>query len=163
MSEERSRRHAEAVSAASYRAARGNAARPALGSKVFSAEKLLLARMMESLGNPPLDLLLWDGQAITSASGPPLAQVVIRDRGALLKLIAHPELGFGEMYAAERIDVQGDLVGCLEAIYRSMRGAGHGQIAQKLLAPFNASQRNTETRARRNIHHHYDIGNDFYK
>lgn len=163
MSEERTRHHAEAVSAATYRAARDNAPRPALGGKVFSAERLLLARMMESLGNPPLDLVLWDGQAIASANGPPLAQVLIRDRGALLKLIANPELGFGEMYAAERIDVQGDLVDCLEAIYRSMRSAGHGQIAQKLLAPFNASQRNTETRARRNIHHHYDIGNDFYK
>ncbi len=163
MSEERTRHHAEAVSAASCRAARDNAPRTALGGKVFSAERLLLARMMESLGNPPLDLVLWDGQAIASANSSPLAQVLIRDRGALLKLIANPELGFGEMYVAERIDVQGDLVDCLEAIYRSMRGAGHGQIAQKLLAPFNAPPRNTETRARRNIHHHYDIGNDFYK
>ena len=164
MSEESTRRHGEAVGAATHGAAREHEPRPVLGGKVFSAEKLLLARMMESLGNPPVDLMLWDGQAIASANGAPLAQVLIRDRGALLKLIANPELGFGEMYAAERIDVQGDLVDCLEAIYRSMRAAGgRGQIAQKLLAPFNAPPRNTETRARRNIHHHYDIGNDFYR
>lgn len=163
MSQERLQQHAKTTSGAAHRAAREVAPRPALVGKVFSAEKLLLVRMMESLGNPPLDLVLWDGQAIASANGPPLAQVLIHDRGALLKLIANPELGFGEMYAAKRIEVQGNLVDCLEAIYRSMRGTGRGQIAQKLLAPFSAPLRNTETRARRNIHHHYDIGNEFYK
>lgn len=138
--------------------------RPAVpASKVYSAEKLLLARMMESLGNPPLDLVLWDGQTVTNAGAVPAARVLIRDRGALLKLIANAELGFGEMYTKERVEVQGDLVGCLEAIYRSMRSVRRGQIAQKLLAPFKAPRRNTQPRARRNIHHHYDIGNDFYK
>jgi cyclopropane-fatty-acyl-phospholipid synthase len=133
------------------------------GSKVFSAEKLLLARMMESLGNPPLELVLWDGQEIASASEAPLARVLIRDRGALLKLIANPELGFGEMYTAGRIEVQGVLVDCLEAIYRALPRTDHGQIGKKLLAPFNGTRRNTVPKARRNIRHHYDIGNDFYK
>jgi len=81
----------------------------------------------------------------------------------LLKLIANPELGFGEMYTAERIEVQGNLVDCLEAIYRALPRTDHGQIGKKLLAPFNGSLRNTLPRARRNIHHHYDIGNEFYK
>jgi len=136
---------------------------PSLGSKVFTAEKLLLSRMMESLGNPPLALVLWDGQEIASPRKPPLARVLIRDRGALLKLIANPELGFGEMYTAERIEVQGNLVDSLEAIYRALPRTDRGQVAQKLLASFNGSLRNTPPRARRNIHHHYDIGNDFYK
>jgi len=134
-----------------------------LGSKVFSAEKLLLARMMECLGNPPLDLVLWDGQEIVSIARPALARVLIRDRGALLKLIANPELGFGEMYTAERVEVQGNLVDCLEAIYRALPRNDHAQIGKRLLAPFNGSLRNTQPKARRNIHHHYDIGNAFYK
>ncbi len=163
MEQERTQHHAGTENAAAHSAARASASRPTLGNKVFSAEKLLLARMMESMGNPPLDLVLWDGQAIAGTNSPPIAQVLICDRGALLKLIANPELGFGEMYVAERIEVQGNLVDCLEAIYRSMRASGHGQIAQKLLAPFSAAPRNTQPRARRNIHHHYDIGNDFYK
>ena len=32
-----------------------------------------------------------------------------------------------------------------------------------LLGPFNDARRNTLSGSRRNIHHHYDIGNDFYK
>jgi len=118
---------------------------------------------MESLGNPPLELVLWDGQEIPSPRNPPVARVLIRDRGAMLKLLANPELGFGEMYAADRIEVQGDLVDCLEAIYRALPRNEPGLIGQKLLAPFNAPLRNTLPRARRNIHHHYDIGNDFYQ
>ena len=163
MSQDRTQAYAKAMNGGDDCAPREMDPRPASGSKVFSAEKLLLARMMESLGNPPLDLVLWDGQEIESRRNPPVARVLIRDRGALLKLIANPELGFGEMYTAERIEVQGDLVDCLEAIYRVFPRSGNGQIAQKLLSPFNGPLRNTQPRARRNIHHHYDIGNDFYK
>jgi cyclopropane-fatty-acyl-phospholipid synthase len=164
MSQERTETYGKVKNAGAHIAARAAEPRLALGNRVFTAEKLLLARMMESLGNPPLDLVLWDGQEIASQAKPALARVLIRDRGALLKLIANPEFEFGEMYAAGRIEVQGILADCLEAIYRAMmRRAGFGQIAQKLLAPFNAPLRNTKPRARRNIQHHYDIGNDFYK
>jgi cyclopropane-fatty-acyl-phospholipid synthase len=164
MSQERTETYGKVKDAGAHIAARAAEPRLALGNRVFTAEKLLLARMMESLGNPPLDLVLWDGQEIASQAKPALARVLIRDRGALLKLIANPEFEFGEMYAAGRIEVQGILADCLEVIYRAMmRRAGFGQIAQKLLAPFNAPLRNTKPRARRNIQHHYDIGNDFYK
>ena len=163
MNQERIEAYAKATSGGIDGGAHENEPRLALGSKVFFAEKLLLARMMESIGNPPLELVLWDGQAVAYLRNPPVARVRSRNRGALLKLIANPELGFGEMYTAERIEVQGNLVDCLEAIYRALPRTDHGQIAKKLLAPFNGPLRNTQHRARRNIHHHYDIGNDFYK
>lgn len=163
MSQERTEAYARAMDRRPEGAAREIEPRFALASKVFSAEKLLLARMMNSLGNPPLDLVLWDGQEIASTGKPAIARVLIRDRGALLKLIANPELGFGEMYTAERVEVEGDLADCLEVIYRSMRRTVRGEIGQRLLAQFNAPLRNTREKARRNIHHHYDIGNDFYK
>ncbi len=163
MSQEQTEAYGKAASAGAHTAAHKPGLRRPLGNRVFTAEKLLLARMMESLGNPPLELVLWDGQTISGSTNPALARVLIHDRGALLKLIANPEFEFGEMYAVGRIEVQGILADCLEAIYRAMtRRAGFGQIAQKLLAPFSAPLRNTQPRARRNIHHHYDIGNEFY-
>ena len=137
--------------------------RRATSSKVFTAEKLLLARMMEGLGNPPIELELWDGQVIAAAAGrAPVARVLIRDRGALLRLIASPEFEFGEMYAEARIEVEGDLVDCLHAIYRALPRYDASQLGQKLLAPLTAP-RNTPLRARRNVQHHYDIGNEFYQ
>ena len=163
MSQNQTEAYIKAGSGGADCAPRETEPRPVLGGKVFAPEKLLAARMMESLGSPPIDLVLWDGQEIASPRRPAVARVLIRDRGALLKLIANPELGFGEMYTAERIEVQGILVDCLEAIYRAFPRTDHGQIGKWLLAPFNGSQRNTQPRARRNIHHHYDIGNNFYK
>jgi cyclopropane-fatty-acyl-phospholipid synthase len=163
MNQERTQAYAKAGSEVARGPVRKSAPRSSLVKKVFSAEKLLLARMMESLGNPSVDVVLWDGQEIAGAGKSALGRVLIRDHGALLKLIANPELGFGEMFTAGRIEVEGNLVDCLEAIYRALARGEQGQIGQKLLAPFNAPSRNTLTKARRNIHHHYDIGNDFYK
>ena len=163
MSNEPTGAYVKAIDSRADGGAQENVPRPALGNKVFSAEKLLLARMMESLGNPPLSLALWDGQEIASPANQSIARVLIRDRGALLKLITNPEMAFGEMYTAERIEVEGNLADCLEAIYHALPRTEHGQIGQKLLATFNGLGRNTVPRAQRNIHHHYDIGNDFYK
>jgi cyclopropane-fatty-acyl-phospholipid synthase len=163
MRQERTETYGGTTERASHRGPPQPDRRPALGGKVYSAEKLLLGRMMESLGNPPLALVLWDGQEIARSGEPPVGRVLIRDRGALLKLIADPDFEFGEMYTAGRIEVEGNLVDCLEAIYRALPRAKPDSIGQKLLAPFNGKRRNGLAGARRNIQHHYDIGNDFYK
>jgi len=134
-----------------------------LGNRVFAAERRLLLSMLESVGNPPLALVLWDGQEIASPGKTPVARVFIRDRGALLKLIANPELQFGEMYTAGRIEVEGDLPQLLEAIYRAMPRSRPGKLGPALLGRFYDVQRNTLSKSRSNVHHHYDIGNDFYK
>ncbi len=133
------------------------------GNSVFAAERRLLAQMLESFGNPAVRFVLWDGQEIGSHDGAPVARIHIRDRIALLKLLASPELQFGEMYTAGRLDVEGSLTELLEAVYRALPSNKQANVARKLLAPFYNAQRNTLARARRNVHHHYDIGNDFYR
>ena len=79
------------------------AGRPTSDRKAHLADRLLLGRMLEALGNPPLSLVLWDGQEVASTAAPTLARVQIRDRGALLRLISNPEFRFGELYVAGRI------------------------------------------------------------
>jgi len=137
--------------------------RQTFGNMVFATEKLLLARMMRAIGNPPVQIVLWNGQEISNHGENTVARIFIRDRGALLKLVTDPELYFGELYSAQRIEVQGDLLNFLEAVYRVWPLASQGKLGKKLLAPFYDARRNTLPGARRNIHHHYDIGNDFYK
>ncbi|MDD5299745.1 MAG: cyclopropane-fatty-acyl-phospholipid synthase [Gallionella sp.] len=137
--------------------------RQAFGNMVFATEKMLLARMMRAIGNPPVQIVLWNGQKISNHDENTVARIFIHDRGALLKLVTDPELYFGELYSAQRIEVQGDLLDFLEAVYRVWPLATQDKIGKKLLAPFYDVRRNTLPGARRNIHHHYDIGNDFYK
>jgi cyclopropane-fatty-acyl-phospholipid synthase len=130
---------------------------------LFAPEKLLLARMMRAIGNPQLQIVLWDGQVISNHENKPITRVLIHDRGALLKLIADPELNFGEMYSAQRIDVQGNFLDFLDAVYRVWPLRNQNTFGKKLFAPFNDARRNTLVGSRHNIQHHYDIGNDFYK
>lgn len=134
-----------------------------LGNMEFAVEKSALQKMMAFIGNPPLELVLWNGQIIGCPGGSPLARVHIRDRGAMLKLMVNPEFFFGEMYTAQRLEVQGNLVDCLEAIYRALPSENRRSLWQKALSPFSNARRNTLPRARNNIHHHYDLGNDFYR
>ncbi|MGC2048663.1 MAG: cyclopropane-fatty-acyl-phospholipid synthase family protein, partial [Gallionella sp.] len=49
------------------------------------------------------------------------------------------------------------------AVYRVWPLYRQGANGKKWLAPFYDARRNSLSGARSNIHHHYDIGNDFYK
>jgi cyclopropane-fatty-acyl-phospholipid synthase len=130
---------------------------------MLAAEKFLLSKMLRAIGNPPVKIVLWNGQEIQSLTGQSPVQVHIHDRGALLKLVADPELHFGELYSAQRIEVQGSLLDFLETIYRSWPLYKQGNIIKKLLARFYDAPNNSISGSLRNISHHYDIGNDFYK
>jgi len=149
---------------ASYGAsAPGSRSWPARDTVVSTVARLLLARMLASIGNPAVQFVLWNGQEIPHPSNAGQAGILIHDLGALLNLVANPALQFGEMYTARRIDVKGDLAELLELIYRALPREDSGADGSWRLRAFLDAQRNSPSRARQNIHHHYDFGNDFYK
>jgi cyclopropane-fatty-acyl-phospholipid synthase len=131
---------------------------------VYEVERGLVRRFLRALGDPPIEIVLWDGQAIGSGVGPPVARVHLRDRRALLKLIVHPELNFGDGYVAGRIEVEGDLLRMLEAVYRASAKAGApGPVRRRAALWLRRTRANTLAGSRNNIYHHYDIGDDFYR
>jgi hypothetical protein len=128
----------------------------------ISALKALVTSWLRTIGYPPVQIVLWSGQEITSDEKCISARLQIRDPGALFKLAFDPELYFGEFYSAQRIEVQGSLLEFLEVVYKTWPYR-QGITLKKLLAPFYDARRNSLSGSRRNIHHHYDIGNDFYR
>src|SRR4029434_5563333 len=64
-----------------------------------------------------------------------------------------------ECYMASRLFVRGHLARVLEALSRltPLSPRWHDPISARL------SQRNSIRASRRNVHHHYDLGNDFYQ
>jgi cyclopropane-fatty-acyl-phospholipid synthase len=133
-----------------------------VNNKPHAGEKWLLNKLLTLIGSPPVRFVLWDGQEIVRSAAP-VASILIRDRGALLKLVANPDLQFGEMYCAGRIEVAGSLVEFLEALYTARPNSGPGGLRRTLLNWANRPRPNDLLHARNNIHHHYDIGNDFYR
>jgi cyclopropane-fatty-acyl-phospholipid synthase len=127
-------------------------------------EHWLLRQISGLIGNRELALELWDGYRV----GPDRAETTLafRDRGALYASFYKPELQFGELFMAGRLEVRGDLVRAMEMIYRGQaRMQQHGNaylgLMQRLFA--RRARSNTLSGSKRNIHEHYDLGNDFYR
>jgi cyclopropane-fatty-acyl-phospholipid synthase len=73
-------------------------------------------------------------------------------------------VGFGDAYSDGRIEVKGDLVRLLEAVFQSQQKRRAGSLYARAWSWWlEKMQRNTLRGSRRNIHHHYDLDANFYK
>ncbi len=125
-------------------------------------ERWLLKKLAQSMGNPAIAIRLWDGSDIRPAGGEPSTGLDIRDRRALWQLLANTEVGFGDGYSTGQIEVFGDLITFLEAIFVAYPPEERLGLKQQLQQRLNRVSKNSLAGSRRNIHHHYDLSNDFY-
>ena len=88
-----------------------------------------------------------------------LPGIHLQGRKTLIALLLSPEMNFGDLYSDGQIEVEGDLVRALEALYQ----APDRMITRLISRWLSWVQSNDLRDARRNIHHHYDIPTDFYK
>jgi cyclopropane-fatty-acyl-phospholipid synthase len=121
-----------------------------------SLDRWALTRIQQSVSSAPIRFALWDGFELPSPVDPPVATIVFRNRQAVLGWVWDPELYFGEAYMFGGVEIRGDLVGLLEAIYRSW-----GLSRRR---PWWLWQKSNDSHAaKENVHHHYDLGNEFYR
>ena len=126
-----------------------------------SLDQRIARRLLRAVGDPPVRIRLWDGTEISPVPGPRFT-VHFRRRAALYRILAHPDLYFGEAYTAGDLEVEGDLAEFLALVYRSRHHGG--DLLQSLAYRIISRPRsNDRSQARRNIHTHYDIGNEFYR
>ncbi len=126
-------------------------------------EKWLAGRMLRAIGRPPVDLILWDGTVVSAAPGPANVRVVIHDRRTLLKIAVNPLLNFGEAYSDGRLAVDGRLRDLLAVFYRHKPTGPPGLVRRIAAKIQDVLGGNTPRGSRLHIHHHYDIGDDFYQ
>ena len=111
-----------------------------------------------------------DGKRETYGPGGDQAITIrITDRKVLLELVRNPRLGLGETYMDGRLIVEdGNILDLLELVTSSNRwedGAkGRKLIGKSKLSALTALwRRNKPAKARQNVAHHYDVGNDLYR
>jgi cyclopropane-fatty-acyl-phospholipid synthase len=119
-------------------------------------DRWVLGRIRKSVAAAPIRFVLWDGFELAPESTEPIATIVVKNRRALLAWIADPELNFAEAYMFGAVEIRGDLVAMLEAVYRAWP-----ETTQR--PSWLRQQANTLRAARENVHSHYDLGNDFYQ
>lgn len=132
--------------------------------KLVDLGKWLISKLMALLGNPPVTIVLWNGSRVSPADGRSVGTVIIRDRKTFFKLFVQTELHFGDAFCRGDIEIDGELIAILEAIYRSRsKVVKNNLVGGYLTKIINSPQLNSLAGSRDNIHHHYDIGNDFYR
>lgn len=122
-------------------------------------DRALAAHVQRSIADSTVRLELWDRSSPYESSRPSVGDLVVHDRRTLIGLAVNPDLYFGEAYMAGRLDVRGGLEPVVEALTRTtpLPTSWRARLSRALAIP------NTLQNARHNVHHHYDLGNDFYQ
>ena len=133
-------------------------------ARVTALDRWIARKMMEVVGDPPIELRLWDGELVTPTMEDPVARLQYLNRTAMLKTIINPELYFGDLYSSGQVSFSGDLVEFMGIIYSNLEGSVRSSWLRRIVIWFGHRRiANSFDKAKDNIYHHYDIGNDFYK
>jgi cyclopropane-fatty-acyl-phospholipid synthase len=141
--------------------------RPADGQRDAAADvgrvgpigRWLAVQLQRTLARAEVRLVLWDGSSPFAPGRSAIGDLIVRDQRTLLALILDPDLSFGEAYMTGRVQIRGSLDEVVEALSRAAAPGlpWRARVGSVLTVP------NSLRASRRNVHHHYDLGNDFYQ
>ncbi|MGG5461709.1 class I SAM-dependent methyltransferase [Clostridium sp. B9] len=121
--------------------------------------KTIAKSIAEHLSDRTFDLEFWDGETLKYGEGNPEFKLIIKNFPSKKDLISDPSVALGEAYMNGDIDIEGDLQKFFESILRNkdsfMNQSTVFRLASKIKAP-------SLLKSKKDIAHHYDIGNDFY-
>jgi len=121
-------------------------------------DRWLVGQLSQRFDSSRVRFALWD-EPVHRRDGELPVTLRFSDRAALFQLLTYPEANFGDLYSVGRVTVEGDLRVVLDEAFRNSNR--HPKLA-RVLARLRSSTPDLSD-SRRNIHHHYDIGNEFYR
>jgi cyclopropane-fatty-acyl-phospholipid synthase len=127
-------------------------------ARVSAVQRWLAGVLQDRIAPAAVRVELADGTSSYRGPEPASGALIVHDTRVLLGLLVNPHLYFGEAYMAGRLDVRGGLERVIEAVSRLSLLPSP---IERITSPLTIA--NDETRSRRNVHHHYDLGNEFYQ
>ena len=122
-----------------------------------------LARLRATWTGGRLDLITPSGQRVRlGGPGVPEACARIHDDRLFVRLLLRGELGAGESFVAGEWSSD-DVVGVIRVFLRATRARGVESPLTWLAQLPSLARHRRNTNSERNIHAHYDLGNDFYR
>jgi len=137
-------------------------------SSKMPAAAMLFVRLLDRLQHDHLQLIGPDGSYLMFGDirQPPAATLKINDWRACERILRAGDIGFAESYAQGWIEAN-DLTAVLRLALRNEAVLGRIFVGARLAKLWYRLRHwlrpNTRQGSRRNIHAHYDIGNDFYR
>ena len=139
---------------------------PRAATKSMPAAARIVLRMLERLHSGSLTMTLPDGRTLRFGRGEPSAAMRVTRWDVFGTTLARGDIGFAESWidGGWDTDALADLLGVLIANRDALESAVYGTAAGRLLYRIrHLFRRNSRAGSRRNIHAHYDLGNDFYR
>lgn len=118
-------------------------------------QKVLLDTFFNRLKSTSFQITYWNNETKSYGQGESRLSIVFHDKINLTRLFKHPVLAFCEAYMDGIIDVNGDF----EDLLTTAR-ANNQVFKSKSLRYF--PQFLSTKRQKKEVQHHYDLGNDFY-
>ncbi len=124
-------------------------------------ERLLIQRVYDRVGRPRLAIVLWDGSVIGDLHSA-VGQIVIQQPSVLRRLFWNPNLAFGECYSDGSLKIIGEILPVLLEVNRGLSRARNESPRPPRFRSFRSGSHSL-VRSKSSVHHHYDLGNDFYR
>jgi len=125
--------------------------------RAWSWERWLIERVYQRAGRPRLGIELWDGTVIGEPQSS-VGRIVMTNPRVLRRLAWNTNLAFGECHSDGSLQVVGDLREVLLEVNRGLSRARGQRPLRRWIARSHSLENSKSS-----VHHHYDLGNDFYK
>lgn len=122
-------------------------------------DRVLLSAVQRAAGAAHVRLAMGVPASNIATISSEVPTIWIRDRSALVELARNPQINFGDLYSDGRIEIEGDVLNLIERLYEAPVSFSASLYSRWL----SWLESNSLRGSRDNIHHHYDISNDFYK
>lgn len=123
--------------------------------------KTFIRTFVKEIFSDPVKVVYWDGEEENFGEGKEKFSVIFNKCICKKDIIKDPFLAFGEAYMNNDIDFQGaSIQTVIESIYRCKDSF---LSKSETLLKFKKVLPNGLKKSKKDIHYHYDLGNDFYK
>ncbi|WP_313413336.1 cyclopropane-fatty-acyl-phospholipid synthase family protein [Sedimentibacter sp.] len=122
---------------------------------IINTDKIFYKSFLKNIFHIPFEIRFWDGEEEKYGEGDSKFKLIFNCPLSKTKLLNDPSLALGEAYMTNEMDIDGDLQNIIEYLYQNKKSILHNDS--------NKHIRNNIKNSKDNVHHHYDIGNEFYK
>ena len=125
--------------------------------------KTAVDRTLRRIRGAGFTIEYWDGERVDYGNGAPRFILQVKSAWVARGILQNPLVRLPEAYVDGDIELNGNLLDLLEVCYQSDAAFLRFSAWQHSLARlWSWRRRNSAAGARRNVSHHYDLGNEFF-
>lgn len=125
-------------------------------------EKTLYHQLFSHSFSLPIEVTYWDGttKQYGDKNNPPQIKIYINEEIPMKEITSNASLALGEAYMDHRIEIEGSIQLLINDAYQQANSFFKGKDYLKW---FPKKEKHTKQKNKKDIHAHYDLGNDFYE